>query len=98
MARYMREGRKITKSLDSSLPVPTGSNSVVEKIGGEMLNIQPGGAWGFVPLDSVSKPRLKLLFLGIPTYNFSATFTLFFFLKGSKIKVNFFALICFKLI
>lgn len=36
MAKYMRGGRKTTESLHSSLPIPTGSDSVVEKMGGEM--------------------------------------------------------------
>lgn len=37
MAKYKREERKITKSLDSSLPVPTSSNRTIEKMDSEML-------------------------------------------------------------
>lgn len=36
-AKYMREERKITKSPDSSLPVPTGSDRTIEKTDDEML-------------------------------------------------------------
>lgn len=75
-AKYMRGGRKITKSLGSSLPIPTGNDSMVEKMGGEMPKCwtqQPGSACGFAPLDSV----LKQLLLGIPRYNFSASLIYF---------------------
>lgn len=87
----MRGGRKITKSLDSSLPVPTGNDSMVEKMGGEIPKCWTYSLAVLVALH-YSAPFQNHYFLVSQDTISQLLLIYFFFLKGSKSKVNFSAL------